>query len=500
MTRTRGQRLGGMLLASVLLISPGLARADWLRAESEHFEVYGRSEKSLREFTTMLEDFDSLLRRLHGRPQDEVPYRKLPVYLTQNIKQLRRVWPGAKDDVAGVYFATPADVFVVAIPDGDAESDDQNRGDDTIFHEYVHHFMLQYYANAYPAWLIEGYAEYYMTADLANRRMVVGGVNSGRAYSLTLPGGWIDMSEVLTKRPSELRKESVLAFYAQSWLLTHYILSDPERKSRLKVYLDQIRNGGEPVAAWQKVYGDDMKGLTARLRAYLNRPLPAGMLPRQEALDVAMTITPLPASADDLLLANQRLKLRNEDGAPTGLLAEIRAVARAQPQDRFARLVAARAEIAYGERAVGLATLEDLVKANPADEEALVLLAETRLRTDDKDPAVQAANIDQARKLFARAFKLNPNNPITLHGYADARSATGPIDEGLVDIRLQTVMIAPQVGHFRLDAAHAAMAIKYPDTARLILRPLASDPHANRESEAAQALLKEIDAAEKKAP
>ena len=28
-----------------------------------------------------------------------------------------------------------------------------------LFHEYVHHFMLQHFSVAYPAWFVEGYAE-----------------------------------------------------------------------------------------------------------------------------------------------------------------------------------------------------------------------------------------------------------------------------------------------------------------------------------------------------
>ena len=500
MTRTTGHAMRGLLLATLMFIAPGLAKADWLRAESEHFEVYGQNEKALREYTTMLEDFDSLLRRLHGRPKDETPLRKLPVYLVQNNKQLRRVWPGASDQIGGVYFSSVAEVFVVAVPDGDVESSDQSLGDDTIFHEYVHHFMLQYYANAYPAWLIEGYAEYYMTADLRNRRLVVGGANLGRAYSLTQPGGWIAMSDVLTKRPFELKKGDVAAFYAQSWLLTHYILSDPERRGRLSPYLQALRAGEEPVAAWKKIYGDDIKGLTGKLKAYLDRPLVGGMLPRQAALDVAMSIERLPASANDLLLENQRLKLGGESPAPAALLADVRAVAKARPQDRFAQIVLARAETLYGERSAGDAILEQLLKANRDDEECLILLGESRLRADNTDPAIRAGNFDEARKLFARAFKVNPHNPLTLHGYADARSATGPVDDNLLEIRLQSVMIAPQVGHFRMDAARAAIAVKDPDTARLILRPLAGSPHGGDEALAAVALLKEIDAADAKTP
>ncbi|KRA57322.1 hypothetical protein ASD89_06495 [Caulobacter sp. Root656] len=480
------------LMAVALLAAGSPARAEWLRAESDHFVVYGRSEKSVREYATMLEDFDSLLRRLHGRPKDEVTPRKLPVYLVSDLRQLRRVIPKAKEGMAGVYLSSVPEVFVVAIRDGTGEFD-ENKGDDTVLHEYVHHFMLQYYPSAYPAWLVEGYAEYYMTADLAKARMVVGGVNRGRAYSLTQPGGWIPMEDVLSKRPGALKEREVYAYYAQAWLLTHYILSDPARHKLLGRYLNSVRDGDDPVKAWKAIYGDDPEGLRRKLQTYMNRPIPAGALPRTGALDPAMTVTHLPPSADDLILEGQRLKLGvpKDDQAET--LAEIRAAAAKRPKDRFSQLVLAKAETAFGDRKAGEAILDDLLAADPKDEDALVALGESRLAAAPDEPAQRAAAFAQAGKLFARAFKVDPDNPETLHGYAEAHSLE-PMTEAMADIRVRAVVLAPQVGHLRLDAARALIQVKDIDTASAMLTPLASNPHGGGEVEAAQAMLKSIDA------
>ncbi|TCS13647.1 hypothetical protein [Caulobacter sp. BK020] len=479
------------LAAAAFLAAGSPARAEWLRAESDHFVVYGRSERSVREYATMLEDFDSLLRRLHGRPKDEVTPRKLPVYLVSNLGQLKRVLPSAKEGMAGVYLSTVPEVFVVAIRDGDEL--DQNKGDDTVLHEYVHHFMLQYYPSAYPAWLVEGYAEYYMTVDLAKTRMVVGGVNRGRAYSLTQPGGWIPMEDVLGKRPGALKERDIYAYYAQAWLLTHYILSDPARHRQLGAYLKAVRDGDDPVKAWDAVYGDDPEGLRRKLQTYMNRPIPAGALPRTGPLEPAMTVTHLPPGADDLILEGQRLKLGvpKDDRAET--LADIRAAAAKRPKDRFSQLVLAKAETAFGDRKAGEAILDDLLAADPKDEDALVALGESRLAAAPDDPAQRAAAFAQAGKLFARAFKVDPDNPETLHGYAEAHSLE-PMTEAMADIRVRAVVLAPQVGHLRLDAARALIQVKDLDTARAMLTPLASNPHGGGEVEAAQAMLKTIDA------
>jgi tetratricopeptide (TPR) repeat protein len=489
----KGRRIWPALLAVALLGAGSPARAEWLRAESDHFVVYGRSEKSVREYAGMLEDFDSLLRRLHGRPKDEVTPRKLPIYLVSNLGQLKRVLPKAKEGMAGVYLSSVPEVFVVAIRDGGGEMD-QNKGDDTVLHEYVHHFMLQYYPSAYPAWLVEGYAEYYMTADLARTRLVVGGFNAGRARTLTKPGAWIPMQDVLSKRPMALKEDrDRYAYYAQAWLLTHYILSDPGRRKLLSPYLNAVREGRDPVKAWQEVYGDDPASLTRKLYNYMGRPIPAIGLSRTWPVDPPMTVTRLSPNADDLILEGQRLKLGVGRDERPALLARIREAAASRPKDRFGQMVLARAETLYGDRSAGEAILDGLLAADPKDWEALVALGESKLAASRGDPAQKAANLDQASKLFARAFKIDPDNPETLHGYADAQ-ALKPMTESLADIRVRAVVLAPQIGHLRLDAGRALIQIKDLNMARMILTPLATGPHGGSEVTAAQAMLKSIDA------
>jgi hypothetical protein len=201
----RTKRVGLAVMLAGLLLG-GVAKAEWKRAESEHFVVYGHSDRSVREYASMLEDFDDLLRRLHGRPKDEVAARKLPVYLVGDLSDIQRVAPKL-ERIAGVYFSAPGEVFAMAIRDVVGGDNDQNRGDDAVLHEYVHHFMLRYYPSAYPTWLVEGYAEYYMTADLGQQRLTVGGFNAGRARTLTRPGGWIPMENVLGGKRSELKKD-----------------------------------------------------------------------------------------------------------------------------------------------------------------------------------------------------------------------------------------------------------------------------------------------------
>ena len=484
--------LVSVAIAAAFLMSAASARAEWRRAESEHFVVYGRSERAVRQYASMLEDFDSVLRRLHKLPDEEAPPIKLPVYLVSDLDQLRRVIPGARDGTAGIYIPATTEVFAIAVRDGASDGADQNRGDDTVMHEYVHHFMLRYYPSAYPAWLVEGYAEYYMTTDLGCNRFVVGGYNKGRAYVLTTPGShWVAMGDLLSKPTSAFSKGDIHSYYAQAWLLTHYILSDPERRKKLSPYLDAVRNGRKPTEAWQAIYGQDMEGLRSALKTYVERPLAVGALPRVTPMEATMTVTTLPVSADALLLDYQRLKLGVAKDEQAKVLQAIRTAAARYPDDRFARLVRAQAETQFGDSAAGEALLNGLLAADPKDKDALVVLGESRLSAADADPAHRKATLGEAGKLFARAFKVGPDDPRVLHGYAEARQLE-PLTDNMVNIRVRAMLLAPQVGHLRLDAGRALAEFKEYDAARTVLKPLASSPHGGSEAEAAQAMLKAL--------
>jgi len=477
------------MLAGVLL--SGAARAEWLKAESDHFIVYGRSEKAVRTYATQLEDFDSLLRRLHGRPRDEAAGRKLPVYLVADNDQLKRVYPRL-EKAAGVYFPAPAETFAVAIRDGVTTNGDENRGDDAVLHEYVHHFMLRYYPSAYPAWLVEGYAEYYMTVDLGPKQMIVGGVNRGRARSLTQPGGWIPIDKVLAVSPRDLKKDEGGAYYAEAWLLTHYIVSDPARYKLLKPYLDDARDSRDPIAAWKRVYGDEPDGLRRKLQDYMSRPVPGGALPRKAEGEVKLTITTLPASADDLLLEYQRMKLGVSDADRPAFIADVRKRAAKAPKDHLSQIVLGGAEARYGDRAAGEAMLNALLAADPQDEEALIALGESRMAAGKADQANRAAAYAEAAKLFTRAFKLDQNNPGLLRDYANSKQLE-PQTQGLVNVRLKAVELGPEVGVYRIEAAEALLRAKDPAIAKAVLMPLARSPHGGEMVEAAQALVWKID-------
>lgn len=472
------------------LASP--ASAEWLRGETRHFVVYAESEGVVREYANMLEDFDATLRLAHGRKVDEPAARRLDVYVVRSDVDLKRVFPDAALHVVGYYSAGEDDIAAVAIKGAAKGENDVNFGDDTVLHEYVHHFLMQYYPSSYPGWLSEGYAEYYATADLDSKVVRVGGVNRGRAAQL-VNGAWLPMREVLSKQARVFIDQGggqAGAYYAEAWLLTHYLMSDTGRRAQLNQYLKAVAGGRDALAAWTEVFGDTPEQLDGKLKAYVRSRI-MGTSYEHTWGQPEVKITRLSPAASEVLLEALRSRL-NADEQPQALLADLRQ-ADAKGDDDFVRLARARMEVRVGDRAEGQAILRKLIDKNPANAEAQFVLARSLMAGAAADPAAREAAYKEAGRLLAQALKTDPDNYQALAAYAQTRTVEPNFPtENTYNIMLKAVSLAPQYRGLRIRAAQLAIMRKDTEMARNLLTPVANDPHAGPASAQAQRMLERL--------
>ena len=153
------KKIGLGLLAGIAMVAiAGPAEAKWLRADTDSFIIYSESnEKSLRDFAENLQRFDTTLRLLFNvkTPGEE---SKLPIYLVPALATGSRSAP-----VAGFYRQDRDGSFALSFRQnsGSGGVADTSAAQQVLFHEYSHHFMKRHLRAAFPAWLIEGFAEYY---------------------------------------------------------------------------------------------------------------------------------------------------------------------------------------------------------------------------------------------------------------------------------------------------------------------------------------------------
>jgi len=437
----------GAVLGIALMVMPNAAEARWLRAESPRFIVYSDGdEATLRRQVQNLERFDRLLRGIHGLDLDAVPPRKLEIYLIRSSRDMDLLRPGWGDFVAGYYSASSEDIYAVGIR--------ERRDDSTLLHEYVHHFMLQYFNDAYPAWLVEGYAEYFGETEFEANRITFGRPLNSRGYSL-LSGDWLPLDEVVGRaRPERVNLETMDLFYAQSWAITHWFMSDEARRARLMVYMRQIALGADPIPTFERAAGMPLDQFARELRRYVGGRLTFSSAPASSFVTEPVEIAQLSASADALLLLNQRQKgggLDDDDLAET--LQLIQRAARPLGEDRLALLTLGHAELHIGDPAEGERLLTRLLELEPDNVEALQLIASRRYTqaTEATETTDRSRLLREGNAFLARALQANPEDYRTYYWLAMNRSGQSsyPNDNDILTWG-HAFRLAPQLDEIRL--------------------------------------------------
>ena len=486
-------------LISALLFFAAPAHGEWRRAESPNFIVYSQAdEPELRRQVAQLEDFDQLLRALTGTRAPPAA-NKLNIYLVRGIGDLRAVVPRISNSVGGFYTARPSGTAAFADLSASFGANPTSARDalQVLFHEYAHHFMLQYFPTAYPRWYVEGFAEFMAYTRIDGAVIEYGGIGQGRAMWLTQTE-WLDFDRMMFDADRLRMGEDIAKFYAQSWLTVHYLFRDAERRAALGRYLTAYGRGETSPAAFEAAFGMRPGNLQAAVQRYAgSRQIAVTRITRTSAATPpAITITRLPPSADELLLLQAGLRIGVANSRRAAYVARIRREAAGFPGDAFALRVLAHAEAAYGDGAAAERLLITLLEQAPGDAELLFLrgvrhLAASRAGND-------AGEARQAAIWFARAHRADRSHYPTLYGYSQAlRGTPDYLSENSANILLLAHQLAPQVAPITLEAAALLMNRDQFDQAAVLLMPLTANAHSPQLADSARDLLAKARAQER---
>ena len=172
-------------------------------------------------------------------------------------------WRGLQDEVAGFSHAGPDRRRVVF-------ADDEGRTPSVAQHEYVHS-LLDVACPDVPLWLNEGLAEYFSTFTSDDQRAVLGAPVYPHIE-------WLGGHDLMPLHrlfaighdsPEYHEGDRRGTFYAQSWALTHLLLSGSEHDvERLGRVVASCGEGARFEAAFDHEFGSE-QGLRDRLFAYL---------------------------------------------------------------------------------------------------------------------------------------------------------------------------------------------------------------------------------------
>jgi hypothetical protein len=484
--RLRSAVLGLAAFAGAHFAGTRAAEAAWQRAESPNFVVFSESgEARLRSQVTELENFHRLLRQLTAT-SDPAAAPKLHIYMVSGPGEMRQIVPAAAGGgIAGLYSASAEGILAVVDPGNGRGWMGRN---ETLFHEYAHHFMLQHFPAVYPQWYSEGFAEYVATARFEDGTIEYGRANRARASWIADRSAWFPLDQLLFTNPERLGRPAL--FYAQSWIVVHYMLRDATRMRQLNSYLVAVSGGQPAPEAFQQAFGATPTQVQRQLMAYSSGGMTFTRINRPAAWQPAtVTLSQLPRTAEDLLLLDAAMTVG--DVAEGGdFIRRVRREAGTAP-DAFAKRVLARAEALHGDGAAAERLLGELLAGAPNDTELLYLMGMRHLRAGRADEANRTAHFRTAQRWFGRAHRADENHFPTLYRYAESLShdPAALLSENTTNILLLAQQLAPQTPRIRLSAANLLMRRGRWEEAEAMLLPLASHAHAGVSVEAAITLL-----------
>lgn len=461
------------------LFSASPVWADWHQVTTPRFIVYGEGgSRAVIQEAEELERLDRLMRQtLNITAERETP--RLKVFLVRNRTELAKISTFVDRGVGGYYAASPFGVHAALI---------RGEGNHVLFHEYAHHFMYQYFPSHYPAWFTEGFAEYFATANVEKaNKVTMGYFSPGRMYALNQMR-WVSMEDLLSAKPRDLRGNQRSTYYAQSWLLTHYIINDQARLRAFAGYVEALRTGGQWEEALKTYFGLTPEQLRAELRRYLNGQMRYAELSMERETVPSQLVT-LPKAADNFIFTYAALQSHIPQERAEALLAEARENIARYPDDPMGLFALGNLEQVWGDNDRAEVALTRLLEVQPDHTEGLRVMAQLLIEKaeDSKDDEARISLFNQAQRLLAKAIESDPTDFRPYRQIAMIRSrAPNYPTENDIDILLTALGYSPQVTGLRMQTIDALIRSGNSSAAEVMLRVLQNQPHAAGEGPAAQ--------------
>lgn len=486
-------RLLGFFALLVLLTSP--AHAQWRKSDTKHFTIYTTgSAESLRNFAIKVERFDRLLRRRYAVRDEETP-QKLTIFMLPNQGAVSNIHGGGDRGVAGFYVPSGEGSMAV-VPRSNGNSRYDLDADAVLFHEYTHHFMIRNFPVAYPAWFVEGFAEFLATVDFTKEgNAKVGAPAYYRGYSLVmeLP---IPATRLLTADVEDIDFDQRDAFYGRAWLLTHYLNFTKARAGQLEKYLNAINSGSTNIDAAKSAFGD-LATLDKELKAYLNQSRISYVQELQPTpAPDRIEISDMGAGASATMLYRLRLMRGVDDEERAEIIKGLAAAAAKYPNAYEPKALLAQAYFDAGEDEKAIAAADAALALSPTDSRAMLYRGEAMLRKNVKDGASDSKLWKEARGWVVKANRANVNDPMPLFAYYRSFGQQGIAPPALsLDGLRRAYQMAPEDRTIRMTYASALAEQKQYAPAIRLVETVAFDPHNGPGAEDARRILKRLKAA-----
>ena len=402
----------------------------WFKAESQHFVVYSdTSREGVAQLLNNMERLDFLL-RVYTKPYFKAQPRepKLTLYYHDKVGALAAHAGKTPADAVGLYNSCSAGVQAAGVelePIVDLDNAQLTKApaNDTLsflFEGYARHFLYRHTEIRAPLSFIDGFAQYFANARFSNNQLVIGKtpyaagrylnfLDDGHRYSLSYADVLNDNDSKGTNYAGEAGVK--LEFAARSWLLTHFMLSSEENRTRLARYLSLANRDVPASKAFETAYGiktDQLANLLWRYRLSSVKVMQVEV----PALPTAqIAYTGLPNAVTDYVMMDATLKACPSRATGEALLRRMTANPGGTPNHPLARIALSRAQIDWGNPQDAIPYLSTLARDDKGNSEALYLLGLAHLRAaSQQQGAAKASTLEAARRHLADAVNANPTS------------------------------------------------------------------------------------------
>jgi tetratricopeptide (TPR) repeat protein len=276
-------RLIRFCLIIVLLLStvPRASFAEkpqvWIRVRSPNFIVVTNgSEKQARRVAYQFEMIRAVLCRFLNfqGPATDPPVIIIAARDEASFKPLLPEAYQAKGatQLGGIYVGGPEKNYVALRLDLSLDRE-ASAPFETVYHEYVHYLMRRS-ISVIPLWLTEGLAEFYGNLRLETKYVLLGAPSALNLMVLRqtplLPLNTLFAVNASSPYYHENNKASI--FYAESWVLTHYLMTKDwrDKTDRLRQFVALLGENKSAEDAAKPTIGDP-QALEEALRGYIGR-------------------------------------------------------------------------------------------------------------------------------------------------------------------------------------------------------------------------------------
>jgi tetratricopeptide (TPR) repeat protein len=297
-----------------------LVQRQWFETRTAHFNIYScGAPQDVYKLSARLEQFCQAYTLMAGAQAVASPPIVVMAFPDhETMKPFLPLYQGQPANLAA-FFQRGSDenLIVLALPGTNSAFTDM----EVIFHEYTH-LLFRHNDRVWPLWLKEGMAEVYSTFKTTGYNARIGDP-IGHHLRLLAQQPLLPLAELFavthdSPQYNECDRQGI--FYAESWLLTHFLMAgdNPAYQARFGQFTQLLRQGQFPEQAFTNAMQTTLPTVEAELRRYLKtgRLTPIELALKADiSSSITLTTRPITPVENYFRLGDELFRINRSDAA-----------------------------------------------------------------------------------------------------------------------------------------------------------------------------------------